>query len=50
MNSETQPSIIQMKHSYRDKGANSSSTTIPPSARWIDMVEKEKWDIEPTLK
>ncbi|GLU12745.1 hypothetical protein SLE2022_294040 [Rubroshorea leprosula] len=49
MSSEIQASIIQMKHSSKDLRASSSSTAIPPSACWIDVIEKEE-DFQPSLK
>ncbi|GKV13829.1 hypothetical protein SLEP1_g24802 [Rubroshorea leprosula] len=50
MSSEIQASIIQMQHSFGDLRASSSSTAIPPGARWIDVIEKEKEDFQPFLK
>ncbi|GKV04889.1 hypothetical protein SLEP1_g16984 [Rubroshorea leprosula] len=48
---ETQPSVIQMKQPSGEKDASSTSgTAMPPSARWSDLIEKEKGEFQPTLK
>ncbi|GLT51827.1 hypothetical protein SLA2020_252080 [Shorea laevis] len=50
MNSETQPSIIQMNLFSGEKGATSSGTKMPFSACWIDIIEEEKGDMQPSIK
>ncbi|GKV47886.1 hypothetical protein SLEP1_g54739 [Rubroshorea leprosula] len=51
VHSETQPSVIQMKQPAREKDAGSTSDTkISPSARWSDLIEKEKGEFQPSLK
>ncbi|GLT95398.1 hypothetical protein SLE2022_130820 [Rubroshorea leprosula] len=51
VHSETQPSVIQMKQPAGEKDAVSTSgTKISPSARWSDLIEKEKGEFQPSLK
>ncbi|GKV12177.1 hypothetical protein SLEP1_g23358 [Rubroshorea leprosula] len=51
VHSETQPSVIQMKQPSGEKDAGSTfGTTISPSARWSDLIEKEKGEFQPSLK
>ncbi|GKU98349.1 hypothetical protein SLEP1_g11364 [Rubroshorea leprosula] len=48
---ETQPSVIQMKQPSGEKDAGSTSgTAMPPSARWSDLIEKEKREFQLSLK
>ncbi|GLU24040.1 hypothetical protein SLE2022_400090 [Rubroshorea leprosula] len=49
--SETQPSIIQMKQPSGEKDVGSTfGTAMSPSARWSDLIEKEKGEFHPSLK
>ncbi|GKV43378.1 hypothetical protein SLEP1_g50676 [Rubroshorea leprosula] len=51
VHSETQPFVIQMKQPSGEKDAGSTSGTgISPSARWSDLIEKEKGEFQPSLK
>ncbi|GKV39884.1 hypothetical protein SLEP1_g47585 [Rubroshorea leprosula] len=49
--SETQPSVIQMKQPSGERAAGfTSGTVMSPSARWSDLIEKEKGEFHPSLK
>ncbi|GKV33629.1 hypothetical protein SLEP1_g42109 [Rubroshorea leprosula] len=51
VHSETQPSVIQMKQPAGEKEAGSTSgTASSPSVRWSDLIEKEKGEVQPSLK